>query len=126
VSKHRQAGFTLIEVMTALLIVALALPSLLVLINGQLQGAGYTRDKTQAYWIAEDQLTRLQLRQTLVENASLSQTETGTVQSNGAEWFWSITTEDTEVPGFKRLDIEVYLGQHRNNPLASLTGFMDD
>lgn len=123
---RRQAGFTLIEVMTALLIVALALPALLVLISGQLQGAGFTRDKTQAMWIAENQLTRLQLRKELVENASLPPTEEGIVENNGVEWFWSITTQDTEVPGFKRLDIEVYLAQERDNPLATLSGFMDE
>ena len=126
VKRRLQLGFTLIEVMAALLIVALALPSLMVLITGQLQGAGFVREKTQAFWIAENQLTRLQLRKQLVENATLPQTESGTEEINGIEWFWTIETQDTEVPGFKRLDVAVYPTRERENPLATLTGFMDE
>src|SRR5690554_360024 len=100
--------------MVALVVVAVALPALMLLITTQLQGAGFTREKTQAFWIAENQLTRINLRRQLLDNYTLPATENGNITVNGVEWFWQIETEDTEVPGFKRLDIEVYLARDRN------------
>ncbi|HEV8078020.1 MAG TPA: type II secretion system minor pseudopilin GspI [Marinobacter sp.] len=124
--KGHERGFTLIEVMVALVVVAVALPAMMLLITTQLQGASFTREKTQAFWIAENQLTRINLRRQLLDDYTLPRTENGNLNSNGIEWFWQIETEDTEVPGFKRLDIEVYLDTDRQNPLATLTGFMDE
>lgn len=122
----RHGGFTLIEVMVALAIVATALPALMMLITSQLQGAGITRDKTQAFWIAQNQLTRLTLRDQLLEQYTLPDTESGTVERNGVLWYWELTSQDTDVEGFKRLDIRVTLNDQKDDTLATLTGFIDE
>jgi general secretion pathway protein I len=52
----KRGGFTLVEVMVALLIVALALPALLMRIGGMATAAGHSRDVAIAYWVAENKL----------------------------------------------------------------------
>lgn len=124
--RNKHKGFTLIEVMIALAIVATALPSFMTLVSSQLQGSGIIREKTQAYWIAEDQLTRLHLRHKLINQLTLPDTENGVVDISGVEWFWEISSQDTEVETFKRIEIRVSLNNEKDNTLALLTGFMNE
>lgn len=123
---NKLRGFTLIEVMVALAIVATALPALMMLITSQLQGAGFTREKTQAFWIAENQLTRLQMRHQLVANVNLPDTQNGELERGGQTWYWELVTQDTEVEDFKRLDIQVALAENKDEFLATLTGFVSE
>ncbi|BFM22388.1 type II secretion system minor pseudopilin GspI [Gilvimarinus japonicus] len=123
---NKWRGFTLIEVMVALAIVATALPALMMLITSQLQGAGFTREKTQAFWVAENQLTRLQMRRALVEQFNLPDTQNGEVERGGQTWYWELETQDTEVEDFKRLDIRVALANNKDDFLATLTGFISE
>ena len=54
--KHpgQQVGFTLIEVMVALTVVAVTLPALLFLLSQQIDGTAYLRDRSVAQWVAAD------------------------------------------------------------------------
>ncbi|UTF58902.1 type II secretion system minor pseudopilin GspI [Gilvimarinus sp. DA14] len=119
-------GFTLLEVMVALAIVATALPALMMLITSQLQGAGFNREKTQAYWIAENQLTRIKMRKELVEQYTIPDTENGNIERGGVRWYWELESEDTEVEGFLRLDVRVALDANKDNTLATLSGFINE
>lgn len=119
-------GFTLIEVMVALTIIAVALPALMNLISAQAQGTMAIREKTLAYWIAENELTRLKLMQRFNPDETLPDRDEGTLDMTNLTWHWQLETEATEVEGFYRLDMEVSLDEHRDYTLAQLTGFIDD
>jgi general secretion pathway protein I len=114
---HRQRGFTLLEAMIALMIVAMALPALISLVMTQLDGSGAIRDKTYAYWVAENQLTRVRLLQQQKLKKTLAdykvpEKDSGTVDMAGMRWQWqlkSIAMDTLPVPGFKRIEISVRL-----------------
>lgn len=131
-NKRRQTrGFTLLEVMVALLVVGAALPAMLILIMSQLDGAAGIREKTFAHWIADNELTRIRLRQQYFPNTSLSDSESGQVEMYGMQWRWQLDRQATEVENFYRLDMEVARvtgagSGDRNSPLAIISGFIGE
>lgn len=140
-------GFTLVETMIALAIAAIALPALVTLVMTQLDGSAWARDKTYAYWVAENQLTRIKLlqqqkQQQRISNFKLPEKDVGVVDMLGLRWQWqmqSFAMDTMPVPGFKRVEIHVRLlgateGASLGNnavdesiaPLASITGYLSD
>lgn len=131
ICRTQSKGFTLLEVMVALMVVAVALPAMLILIMSQLDGAGSIRDKTFAYWIAENELTRIRMRQQNFPNERLSETESGEVEMIGIQWRWSLETEETEIENFYRLDMRVAKADspgsnEMREPLAVISGFISE
>lgn len=143
--RARQRGFTLLEAMIALMIVAMALPALITLVLTQLDGSASIRDKTYAYWVAENQLTRVRLLQQQKAKKALMdykvpEKDAGTVDLAGLRWQWQMTTIAMEtIPGFKRIEVAVRLlgaadgaslGRTSVNDeqpaLARLTGYISD
>ena len=121
--KHLQAarcpqrGFTLLEAMIALAVVAMALPAFIHLVLTQLDGSVAIRDKTYAYWVAENQLARVRILQEqknrkVLPNYQIPEKDAGTVDLAGLRWQWQLKTiamESLPVPGFKRVEIAVRL-----------------
>src|SRR5690606_18185382 len=93
----RQFGFTLLEAMIALMIVAMALPALVTLVMTQLDGSAAIRDKTYAFWIAENQLTRIRLLQTQrlqkrLPDYKVPEKDAGVIDMAGLRWQWQQKT----------------------------------
>jgi general secretion pathway protein I len=145
--RRRQGGFTLLEAMIALMIVAMALPALITLVMTQLDGSAAIRDKTYAYWIAENQLTRIRLLQQQKAKKALPdykvpEKDSGSVDMMGLRWQWQLKTvamDTMPVPGFKRVEIAVRLlgpaegasmgrsaVQEDQPAMARLTGYISD
>jgi general secretion pathway protein I len=141
--KASAKGFTLVEVMVALMIVAMALPALVILVMTQIDGAAHIRNKTYAMWIAENQLTRLTLlnNKELFPNYKLAEKDSGRMDMMGLQWQWSFETspaEEIPVPGIVKLDIGVAVlglaegggfsvkGLEKVDPISRLTGFMSE
>lgn len=129
VSRVRQSrGFTLVEVMVALVIVAVALPAFLSLVMTQLDGTGAIRDKTMAFWVAENEMTRLQLQHRLLQDFNLPDSDQGEVTLAGVEWFWQMENEATDsgIEGFRQVEISVALDRNQDSNLAQLLGFVHE
>ncbi len=143
--RAKQRGFTLLEAMIALMIVAMALPALITLVLTQLDGSASIRDKTYAYWVAENQLTRVRLLQQqkakkVLIDYKVPEKDAGTVDLAGLRWQWQMTTIAMEtIPGFKRIEVAVRLlgaadgaslgrtSVDEDQPaLARLTGYISD
>ena len=119
-----RGGFTLVEVMVALLVIAIALPALLAAVSRQLDGTGYLRDKSVAQWLAGNKLTetRLQLR----HGAPLFiGRRSGTSTLAGRDWLWWLESSAAGVDDFYRLEVRVAARQEqRDHPLFTLVGFV--
>lgn len=106
------AGFTLVEVMVALAIVALSVPALLFTLDQHIDGTAHIRDKSLASLVASNKLVEVRLlaasRRQLLQGS-----ETGSAQMADREWFWWLDSEQTEVPQFYRIEVRVGLREGR-------------
>lgn len=100
---RRQCGFTLIEVMVALVIAALALGGVMASISQKVDAGRSIRDRTYASWIGQNKITELRL-QNVVPKVSESN---GEVEYGGVEWGWQATISETGVENLFRVDVEV-------------------
>ena len=120
----RAQGFTLVEVMVALIIAALLLPALLMSFANQADGIGYLRDKSVAQWVAANELTRLRIDWYATQLIFQGQRE-GQSSMAGRDWYWWVSSSETDVEDFYRIDVKVALAETESEqPLYTLTGFL--
>jgi general secretion pathway protein I len=119
---RRAGGFTLVEVLVALVIVALGLTALMVAVNGTARTSGFLRDKTLAQWIALNRLTEVRLN--VVKFGQ--NTDTGELDFGNRKWHYDTRYFDTSIASMKRVVVRVYLGdaKTKGNPVAQAVGFL--
>ena len=122
--RPHQSGFTLVEVMVALAVVALALPALLFALYQQVDGTGYLRDKSLAQMVASNKLVELRLL-TAVRSGLFSGVDSGVEELAGRPWHWRLDSSATGVQSFYRVEIAVRAGEEESGlPLYTLVAFM--
>lgn len=115
-------GFTLIEVLVALLVLALALLALTRTAATQVQNFGDLRERTLAGWLAEDVLAETRL----ASHFPATGRSDGTRRFAGREWRWELEVQGTDVISIRRLDVRVFIASDRNVALAQINGFASD
>ena len=115
-------GFTLIEVLVALMIVAMGLAALMVAVSGTARTSGYLRDKSIAQWIALNRLSEVRLNLTKFGQ----NTDIGDVNFANRTWHYDTRYFDTSIATMKRVVVRVYAGDSKTkgNPMAESTGFL--
>lgn len=117
-------GFTLVEVLVALAVVAMALPALLFSLNQQVDGTAYLRDKSLAGMVAANRLEEIRLISRAQQELVKGQ-DTGVVELGDQEWTWWVDSQPTEVDQFYRVEIAVARDEaDRDSPLATLVAYM--
>ena len=113
-------GFTLLEVLVALTIIALSLGALISTTGSQANSAGYLKQKTIAHWIAMNEITQLQ-----IENAFPGKGDTdGSSVMAGKEWYWTRTIKETEDEDSRQVEFRIYRDEDREYGLTRLVGYL--
>ena len=122
--RHRRSsrGFTLVEVLVALMVVAMGLAALMITVSSTARTSGYLRDKTLAQWMALNRLTEVRLNL----NKFGQNTDTGELYVANRTWHYDTRYFETSITSMKRIVVRVYAGdaKTKGNPLAESIGFL--
>lgn len=113
-------GFTLIEVLAALVIIALGMLGVIEAVTQTARNGTYLREKTLAEWIALNVIAeqRLQGAPPPVEDS------TADVEFAGERWTWTMKVSQTQVRTLRRMDVSVRPADApKTTALATVTGF---
>ena len=117
--QRRVHGFTLLEVLVALLVLALALLALSRTAAMQVDAFGAVRERTLAGWLAADVLARTRIATPFPPTGKSD----GGRRFGGRDWHWELVVQTTPVATLRRLDVRVYAASDRSAALVDLTGF---
>lgn len=128
----RRRGFALIEVLVALAFIGLALPALLIRMQGIVSSTIYYEEKTYAYWVADNRLEELKAEKLLNKRVSRVRKDMDVVEYGGREWQVNLLVEEMPMPEILqpaklyRVTIDVALNENPDRNLASIDGYFSE
>jgi general secretion pathway protein I len=119
--RRPHAGFTLLEILVALAVLALTMGAVIKAVGGYTSNQAYLRDRTVATWVARNVLIEQQVKDAWPSVGELK----GTTEMGGREWRWLATVTQTDEQELRRLDVEIRPGDDEDaTPVAVLSGFL--
>lgn len=115
----REAGFTLVEVLAALLIFSFAIIGLTRAGTESVRAVSVLQDKAYAGIVADNQIIRARIRPLKVG------VETGEESVSGKTYDWRVETSETESTDFYRIIVSVNEAD-RDQVILSRTAFRTD
>lgn len=120
VSGSAQTGFTLIEILVAMTIIAVGVSALVTSAAASSWRADYLREREFGRWVASNALAELQSVPAWPANGT---TNTETEMGN-FRWFVRTRTQAVSDPDLRRVDVQVRLDKDADNFIYSVTGFV--
>jgi general secretion pathway protein I len=119
---RKTSGFTLIEIMVAMAIIAIALASLMKASGNHTHSAAYLKAKTLAHYVAMNEVTRLQLSNEWPDLGSSNKS----TEMAGIEWYWTRQVEKTgdESGNIRGVKFTIYQDDKRTRNLAQVQAFI--
>jgi general secretion pathway protein I len=119
--RRRVQGFTLLEAMVALVIVALGMMAVNTQLNRYTAAAIYTEQKTLASWIASNKLTELSIASTWPDLGEHDED----VDFAGQKWRCAIKVQETPVMNLHRVDVSVYLASDPEHVVHKVSALIE-
>lgn len=113
-------GMTLLEVMVAMAIFAIAGLTLMKTVSEQVVALATLEEKTFASWVADNQLVTVRLAGSW-PNLSWNN---GTTEMAGHTYYWRWRGIETADPKFRAVDVEVRTEEKAPNPRATLRSYV--
>lgn len=117
--RSARRGFTLVEVLIALVILAIALAAAARAANIATTGAEESKLRTLATWVAQNRVALLNATRSFVPAGTTS----GKSSMAGIDFEWQQTASDTPNAAFRKIELRVF---RPNDPqtLTSLTAYL--
>lgn len=118
-TSRQQSGFTLLEVMVALGVIAVGLAAAVTTVTASVRNASGLQQRTFAHWVAMNQLAKIQITGNKVPS-----TKRGSEPMAGHEWYWRISLEPTADKAFKYVDVSVRTEENDETPVVTVRGMV--
>lgn len=118
--RNKIAGFTLIEVMLAMAIFAIAGVALVSTADTHFRNLSHLETKMMANWIASNQLVET----SLVHKWPIKNNKKGKVELAGRDWFWVQKVLKTNDKNMSAVTIEVRLDESEKSSISYLTTYL--
>lgn len=119
-SLANQSGLTLLEVMVALLIFALAGTAVMKAASDHLNGVGQIENITFATWVANNRLTQMKLENKWPPKNE----EKGSQEMSNRVWYWQQNVIKTTDPELLAVEIVVGLDERYEGSITSVTSYV--
>jgi len=116
--ESRSMGFTLIEVMVALVVLAIGMTAALHAASQAGYAGTLLKQKTIAHWVASNQAAELSINREWPQPGVTTGTETMANQT----WNWEAEVRDTDVPELRIVTIRVTLDGDEKASLITFVG----
>jgi general secretion pathway protein I len=115
------SGFTLLEVLIAILLLGLALTALVRIAGLEARAAAQLRERTLAQWVGANALAEVRLQEAF---PAIGRRE-GEATLGTRRWRWRLEVQGTDEPSIRRLEVDVFAFEDRDTEAvaAHLTGF---
>lgn len=118
-SLPRRRGFTLLEVLVALAVAAIALAALARAGSQTLSAQAVLEERTLALWVADNVLGEMRL-----ETGLLPGRRQGQARMGERDWYWSALIQPAPGGQLMRVDVAVHGTGTRSDPILTHTGFL--
>ena len=116
-----QKGFSLIEVLIALAVLAFALTALMNTAGSAARNTAHLQEKTFAHWVAMNKMAELRLSGTFPKIG----VKEGKSEMVGREWRWEVKTLATPEKNMRRVDVRIRRPEDpKETSLTLVTGFL--
>ncbi len=115
-----QKGFTLMEVMVALAVLAVSMAALIQTAINNASNAAHLRDKVFALWVAENRLAEIRIKGEWPRLGSRS----GEMEMANYRWHWKSQSVKTVTDDLRQITIEVRKKPDDEFPITSLLTYM--
>ncbi|WP_374262326.1 type II secretion system minor pseudopilin GspI [Zoogloea sp.] len=117
---RRVGGFTLLETLVALAILAIALTAAFRAMGVTAQSSAELRERLLGDWVAENRLAELRATQAW-PNPGVSE---GSAEQAGRSYRWREEVKNTANPLFRRVDLSVFGPESGDHAIARLSGYV--
>ena len=115
-------GFTLVEVLVALVLLAVALTAMIKTASENTVNTATLRDKYLASLVASNKINELRSVRTLPKTGNSN----GNIEMARQNWHWKIKVDNTPDSNLRKLTVDISLEQDKDKTLYTLTSYLGE